>query len=196
MTDPQQLQVVSTFKLPENEASFCATVGQAQDNFSSYASHNPTVLPDLALSTWHSGGLQAVDLTNPTQPSQAGYFLAAPETIQAGQVHTPDPALEPGSNGVIAWSYPIIKDGLVYFVDIANGMYVVRYTGPHADEVAGVSFLEGNSNLGDAARLEATGPAAAVAEAPLTGGLIFVGLVALVMLRLRRHPLRPQGLIG
>ena len=30
---------------------------------------------------------------------------------------------------------------------------ILRYTGPHADEAAGISFLEGNSNLGDAGRL-------------------------------------------
>jgi hypothetical protein len=43
---------------------------------------------------------------------------------------------------------------LIYVVDIRNGLYVLRYTGPHADEVAGISFLEGNSNLGDLARLD------------------------------------------
>jgi hypothetical protein len=32
-------------------------------------------------------------------------------------------------------------------------MYVLKYTSPHADQVAGISFLEGNSNLGDAVRL-------------------------------------------
>jgi hypothetical protein len=51
------------------------------------------------------------------------------------------------------WSFPIVNDGLVYVVDIRNGLYVLRYTGPHAGEVAGLGFLEGNSNLGDAARL-------------------------------------------
>jgi hypothetical protein len=30
---------------------------------------------------------------------------------------------------------------------------VLRYIGPHADEAANISFLEGNSNLGDAGRL-------------------------------------------
>jgi hypothetical protein len=36
---------------------------------------------------------------------------------------------------------------------------VLRYTGPHAGEAAGVSFLEGNSNLGDAQRLaKSAGP--------------------------------------
>jgi hypothetical protein len=30
---------------------------------------------------------------------------------------------------------------------------VLRYTGSHADEVNGIRFLEGNSNLGDALRI-------------------------------------------
>ncbi len=51
------------------------------------------------------------------------------------------------------WSFPIIRNGLIYVVDIRNGLYVLRYNGPHADEVADISFLEGNSNLGDAGRL-------------------------------------------
>lgn len=34
-----------------------------------------------------------------------------------------------------------------------NGLYILRYTGPHAGQVADVRFLEGNSNLGDAVRL-------------------------------------------
>ena len=52
------------------------------------------------------------------------------------------------------WSYPIIKDGLVYVVDIRNGLYVLRYTGAAAGEVNGLTFLEGNSNLGDAGQLD------------------------------------------
>jgi hypothetical protein len=51
------------------------------------------------------------------------------------------------------WSYPIIRHGLIYVIDIRNGLYVLRYTGPHADQAADVRFLEGNSNLGDAVRL-------------------------------------------
>jgi hypothetical protein len=38
-------------------------------------------------------------------------------------------------------------------VDIRNGLYVLRYTGPRAPEASRVAFLEGNSNLGDAGRL-------------------------------------------
>ncbi len=52
------------------------------------------------------------------------------------------------------WSYPIIKDGLIYVVDIRNGLYILRYTGPHARGVNDIRFLEGNSNLGDAVALD------------------------------------------
>jgi hypothetical protein len=177
-SDPTHLKVVSEFKIDENQAGFCANVPAAQDNFSSYASHNPTVLPDLAFATWHSGGLRAVDLTDPTHPVQDGVFVPTPDTAQPGEVHTPDPALEAGSNGTIGWSYPIIRNGLIYYVDVANGLYILRYTGPHADEVAGISFLEGNSSLGDAARLAAV-PATSVPEAPAAWPALLLGGAAL-----------------
>jgi hypothetical protein len=46
------------------------------------------------------------------------------------------------------WSYPIVQDGLIYVVDIRNGLYVLEYHGPDQDEVASIRFLEGNSNVG------------------------------------------------
>ena len=64
-----------------------------------------------------------------------------------------DPALSEGPNKVVFWSYPIIRNGLIYAIDIRNCLYVLRYAGSHTDEVAGINFLEGNSNLGDAIRL-------------------------------------------
>jgi hypothetical protein len=181
----------SEYRIAENQAAYCSTVTPQQDNFSSYTSHNPTLLPDLALITWHSGGLQAIDLSDPTQPTQAGYFVPTPDALAPN--HTDDPALEPGSNGVIAWSYPIIHNGLIYFIDIRNGLFIVRYSGAHADEVNGVSFLEGNSNLGDAARLEASAPAADAPEAPrasLLGiaGVLVLGLLAAARVRRRLRP--------
>ena len=48
------------------------------------------------------------------------------------------------------WSYPIIEDGLIYVADVRNGLYVLKYHGPFEAEVAGIRFLEGNSNLGEA----------------------------------------------
>src|SRR6266571_8736375 len=93
--------------------------------------------------------LQAIDISDPGDATQAGWFSPAPLT----SVATEDPALNGGPNKVTVWSYPIISRGLIYVVDIRNGLYVLRYTGADALEVAGIRFLEGNSNLGDAVRL-------------------------------------------
>lgn len=39
-----------------------------------------------------------------------------------------DPALPRSPNKVIVWSFPIIKDGLIYVIDVRNGLYILRYT--------------------------------------------------------------------
>ncbi|HEX6489031.1 MAG TPA: HIG1 domain-containing protein [Candidatus Dormibacteraeota bacterium] len=56
---------------------------------------------------------------------------------------------------VVGWSYPIIQNGLIYFVDNRNGLYIVKYSGPFAKEVGRTPFAEGNSN--NTAALMATG---------------------------------------
>jgi hypothetical protein len=54
---------------------------------------------------------------------------------------------------VIMWSFPIIRDGLIYVIDIRNGLYILKYKGEGRHAVKRISFLEGNSNLGDAVAL-------------------------------------------
>jgi len=44
----------------------------------------------------------------------------------------------------------VIQDGLIYAVDLRNGLYILRYKGPYQTEVDNINFLEGNSNQGDA----------------------------------------------
>jgi len=151
VADPAHPVIVGEYKIAEDQQSFCGSARDdpATEQFTSYSSHNPTALPDLAFVDWHSGGIQAINLTHPASPTQAGFFLPTP----LPSVALEDPALSRGPNKVVFWSYPIIRNGLIYAIDIRNGLYVLKYTGPHASEVAGISFLEGNSNLGDAVRL-------------------------------------------
>jgi hypothetical protein len=101
------------------------------------------------LDSWHSGGLQAIDVSNPHQPKQAGWFSPSP----LASVALEDPSLSRGPDKVVVWSFPIIKDGLIYVVDIRNGLYILQYTGKRSQEITRIGFLEGNSNLGDARRL-------------------------------------------
>lgn len=167
-SNPAHLRVVAEYRADENQAGFCAGVSTLADNFSSYASHNPTVLPGLALLTWHSAGLRAVDLCDPLHPATAGAFVPTPDSHTPG-VHTEDPALEPGSNGTIAWSYPIIRNGLIYYTDIVNGLYIVRYTGRNAASVAQTSFYEGNSTVGSAGSLPAASDCPSSGSGPVAG---------------------------
>ena len=143
--------VVGQYKIRQDTRHYCRTAGRNPRNnrFTSFTSHNPTVLPNLAFVTWHSGGLQAIDITHPARPAQAGYIRPRP----LRHVATEDPALSAGDQKTLMWSYPIINHGLIYVGDIRNGLYILRYTGADASEVSRVGFLEGNSNLGDDVRL-------------------------------------------
>jgi hypothetical protein len=146
--NPVKPKVVSEYKLPQNEESFCPQ--DAAHPTTSFAAHNPTLTKNIAFITWHSGGLQVVDISDPRKPTKITEFLADPVI----PILQEDPVLSSGGDKVVAWSYPIIKDGLIYFVDVRNGLYVMRYSGPFEKEVSGVDFIEGNSNLGDALKFE------------------------------------------
>jgi hypothetical protein len=149
VAQPRQPHIVGEYKIFQNTEAFRPSVDPATEQFTSYSSHNPTATRNVVLDSWHSGGLQAIDVSDPSVPAQLGWFSPTPLT----SVATEDPALSRGPNKVVMWSFPIVRNGLIYVVDIRNGLYVLRYTGPRAAEVSGLRFLEGNSNLGDALRL-------------------------------------------
>jgi hypothetical protein len=149
LRDQTRPQVAAEYKLPVNEASTCEGTPPDRDNVSSFSAHNPTLTRNVAFVTWHGAGLQAIDITDPASPRPAAQFV--PEPLAA--VQTEDPALSSGRDKVVMWSFPIIKDGLIYVIDIRNGLYILRYDGPYDRAVAGVRFLDGNSNSGDARRL-------------------------------------------
>ena len=147
ISDETRPQFVAEYKLhPHNIAEHCAEPDLEQYINTSFSAHNPTLTKNLAFITWHSGGLQAISIENPLAPMQVAAFL--PEPLPT--VGTEDPALSSGPDKVVMWSYPIIKDGLIYVVDIRNGLYTLKYHGPFEEEVAAIRFLEGNSNLGEA----------------------------------------------
>jgi hypothetical protein len=149
--NPATPGIVAEYKLPQNAPAFQGSPGDdaATERFTAYSSHNPTALRHVVFAEWHSGGLQAIDVADPRRPRQDGWFSPTPLSSVANE----DPALSGGPNKVVMWSFPIIKDGLIYAIDIRNGLYILRYTGPHRGEVKQVEFLEGNSNLGDAPQL-------------------------------------------
>jgi hypothetical protein len=138
VSDPTTPVELSEFHLPEQDPALCATQSFERITFTA---HNTTATAGLALITWHAAGLQAIDISNPRAPFVLGEFR--PEPLAA--VTTEDPGL--GGAPIEMWSTPVIKDGLIYVVDVRNGLYILRYRGPYEDQLAADPFIEGNSNL-------------------------------------------------
>jgi hypothetical protein len=137
IANPAEPALLGEYKLPENDPS-CTANGPMV----AYTAHNATATMHLGLVTWYAGGLQAIDISDPNAPFSLAEFRPEP----LASVAVEDPGL--GGSKVEMWSYPIIKDGLIYVVDSRNGLYVIRYSGRWAEEIKLRGFLEGNSNLG------------------------------------------------
>ena len=151
VAQPRRPFQLGEYKILQNTEAYTPAPGE--NEFNSYSSHNPTPTRNIVLDSWHSGGMQAIDASDPGRPFQTGWFAPTPLSAVANE----DPALSRGPNKNVMWSFPIIRDGLIYAVDVRNGLFVLRYTGSRAGEVSGLRFLEGNSDLGDAVRLAKSG---------------------------------------
>lgn len=157
ISDPQRPTVEAEYRLPENFESTCDDWNPPR---TSYSAHNPTLTPRIALTTWHSGGFQAINIQKPWAPYQLAQFM--PEPLDEVMLEDPRLSSDPdtGRNEkVVMWSYPIIKDGLIYVIDLRNGLYVLEYEGRFENEVRHIGFLEGNSNQGHALCFEPVGSA-------------------------------------
>lgn len=156
VSNPAQPRAVSSMAAPENDPTTCANSPSG-----TYTSHNPTPTANLALVTWYSSGLQVFDIADAANPRRLAEFR--PQGAAPGQR-----AAQLGATLTMTWSYPVVRDGLIYVDDIDEGLYVLRYSGPHQEELDQLAYAEGNSNL---AALRPPSPSAAatptaVAAAP------------------------------
>src|SRR5437773_973137 len=121
-------KIVGGFMLPEDRPENCLLGGPGDPKYlREFSSHQATVFANIGFFTWYAGGLRAWDFSTPAAPREAGVYVPRPPAaVQFGSRDSPD---------VWAWSFPVVKDGLIYFNDTRNGLFVVRYTGPHAGEV-------------------------------------------------------------
>lgn len=140
IADENAPKSLGEFKIPEND---CARAKALNGTFTA---HNQTLFPDLALVPWYSGGLRIVDISDPNRPHEAGAFVPdnAPDpNHRDSRLYFPGASADRWTGAL--WSYPVVQDGLIYVVDIDQGLFVLRYTGPRASEVSSASFVEGNS---------------------------------------------------
>jgi len=138
ISNPAAPVLLAELGVPENDPAFCATGTFDRITFTA---HNATATRDLAFVTWHAAGLKAIDLSEPAAPRFVATFL--PEPLPSVTIE--DPGL--GGAPIEMWSTPVIQDGLIYVIDVRNGLYVLRYRGQFASQLTDDPFVEGNSNL-------------------------------------------------
>jgi hypothetical protein len=123
--------MVGAFAIPDNLLGTCLEQpitepdGVTRRRPIPQQNHNPTVFRDLVFTTWYGHGLRVIDIANPMTPREVGYALPVPQGI--------------------ARTYPIFKDGLMYWADNRTGLHVAKYTGPYANEIPSQGVYEGNA---------------------------------------------------
>jgi hypothetical protein len=124
--------MVGAFAIPDNRLEDCLDQANTEPNGQrrrnvAQQNHNPTVFKNLVFNGWYGHGLRVIDISNPHTPREVGYAITLPHGI--------------------ARTYPVFRDGLIYWADNRTGLHVARYTGPRADELPGPGsgIYEGNA---------------------------------------------------
>jgi hypothetical protein len=124
--------MIGAFAIPDNQLGECLDQAITEPSGEPrrrvpQQNHNPTVFKNLVFNTWYGHGLRAIDISIPQTPREVGYAVTIPHGI--------------------ARTYPIFKDGLIYWVDNDTGLHVARYTGPRSNELPGPGsgVYEGNA---------------------------------------------------
>jgi hypothetical protein len=111
VSDPASPTFLSYFKIP-----------RTQSNTENCVAHNGNFLPvagrDIYVQAWYQGGVSVIDMTDPTAPTEIGFFdrgpLSAERRILGG-----------------SWS-AYFYNGFIYSNDIQQGLDVLKLTGPEA----------------------------------------------------------------
>ena len=121
-----------SFGVPINQMVNCLEQSATEPNGDSrrrrsMQAHNPTAFENMVFISWYGQGIRALDISIPQSPREVGYAITAPH----GRART----------------YPVFKDGLIYWLDNNTGLHVAKYFGPRADELPGPGsgVFEGNA---------------------------------------------------
>ena len=114
--------MVGAFGIPDSRADECFDQANTEPNGEPrrnvpQQNHNPTVFRNLVFTSWYGHGLRAIDISIPYTPREVGHALTIPHGVTR--------------------SYPVFKDGLIYWSDSDTGLHVAKYTGPRSDELPG-----------------------------------------------------------
>lgn len=89
-----------------------------------YTAHNGVLNDDRLYSAWYSNGVRIVDLSNPSEPNEIGYFVPPPAVDPQGYWVAPDDT----TRFAMVWDV-FVEDDLIYVSDMNSGLWIVRYIG-------------------------------------------------------------------
>jgi hypothetical protein len=128
VTDPSTPFSVSTFEVPESPGRFCSRGGRFGPH-SSNESFTPIYYGRLVFVAYFNGGVRAVDIRDPFNPREAGFYIPAVTPKTDRRCVKVDGA-DRCKAAVQTNNVEVDDRGYVYIVDRADtGMHIVEPTG-------------------------------------------------------------------
>ena len=137
--------VVSNFNVPEASGNFCGRGGRFGSH-SANESTAPVFHKKVAFFTWFNGGVRAVDIRDPYQPKEIGYFIPSITEATDKRCIKVD-GKDRCKTAIQSNNLETDDRGYVYVVDRANtGMHVLELTG-EARKVSGPTVARRGARL-------------------------------------------------
>jgi hypothetical protein len=112
ITDEAHPEPTSSFRLPEG-GKYSQCDGEKGKRFGAHQAHEYVGEDNLVYAAWFAGGLRIVDISNPSEPVEAGHYV--PEPVEGYGF--------PQSNDVF-----VDGRGLIYLIDRHNGLDILRFS--------------------------------------------------------------------
>ena len=131
VADPAQPKILSFLPAPvvppgAPYADFCHKGGSFGSHNVNMLFHNPSVdhSDNILYLTYFNAGLRIYDISNAFQPQEIGYFIP-PDPRERGHG-------VPTTSKLISTAADVLVDtrGYIYLSDSAQGLFILRYTGP------------------------------------------------------------------
>jgi hypothetical protein len=89
-----------------------------------HSAHNAVLEGNLLYTSWYSSGVRIVDIAQPAEPVEIGYFVPPPTIDPQGYWVAPN-----GSRSfAMVWDVSVVDD-LIYLSDMNSGLWIIRYVG-------------------------------------------------------------------
>jgi hypothetical protein len=132
ITDEAHPWPVSTFQVREAAGGFCERGGRFGPHGTQW-DMGPPFYRQLQVFSWFNAGMRVVDVRNPFEPVEVGYYIPATTPNTDERCATLD-GVERCQTAIQTNNVEVDDRGLIYLVDRANtGLHIVELTGPAAE---------------------------------------------------------------